>query len=126
MSFSDASVENAGWKRELAAAIGGTQCNGKNDYIINSGTLAWPTGDDSERKIEVTTFHSLARRIIEKYDKSWWNENKGNEADEFWNLDIPVKLEECLAFENERYDALIIDEGQDFKELWFEFDLFTN
>lgn len=76
--------------------------------------------DKYDDKIEVTTFHSLARRVIEKFDSNWWGENKSNDADEFWNLDIPVKLEECLSFVEERYDVLIIDEGQDFKELWFE------
>ena len=76
--------------------------------------------DKYEDRVEVSTFHSLARRIIEKFDSNWWGENKGNDADDFWNLDIPVKLEECLQFMKEKYDVLIIDEGQDFKELWFE------
>jgi len=76
--------------------------------------------DKYENFIEVTTFHSLARRIIEKFDANWWDQNKGNKSEDFWNLDIPVKLEECMPYIEERYDALIIDEGQDFKELWFE------
>lgn len=76
--------------------------------------------DKTETKIEVATFHSLARRIIEKHDENWWKENIKNESDDFWNLDIPVKLEECLAKEETSYDLLIVDEGQDFKELWYE------
>lgn len=76
--------------------------------------------DKYESLLEVTTFHSLARRIIEKFDAEWWDLNKGNKSEEFWNLDIPVKLEACMPFIHERYDALVIDEGQDFKEFWFE------
>lgn len=76
--------------------------------------------DRYESLIEVTTFHSLSRRIIEQFDGAWWRDNKNNEADDFWNLEVPVKLEECLPYIEERYDALIIDEGQDFKEFWFE------
>ena len=76
--------------------------------------------DKTDDRIEVSTFHSFARSIIEKFDSDWWAKNKSNDAEEFWNLDIPVKLEECLSFVDEKYDVLIIDEGQDFKELWFE------
>jgi superfamily I DNA/RNA helicase len=76
--------------------------------------------DKYENLIEVTTFHSLARRIIEKFDASWWAANKTNKSEEFWNLDVPVKLEECMPYIEERYDALVIDEGQDFKEFWYE------
>jgi len=76
--------------------------------------------DRYESLIEVTTFHSLSRRIIEQFDATWWTDNKNNEAEEFWNLEVPAKLEECLPHIEERYDALIIDEGQDFKEFWFE------
>ncbi|MEJ6776273.1 MAG: NERD domain-containing protein, partial [Crocinitomicaceae bacterium] len=76
--------------------------------------------DRYEDLIEVTTFHSLSRRIIDQFDATWWTDNKNNEAEEFWNLDVPAKLEECLPFIEEKYDALIIDEGQDFKEFWFE------
>lgn len=76
--------------------------------------------DKYENKIEVATFHSLARRIIEKNDENWWKENGSNKSDDFWNLDIPVKLGECITQEDMSFDVLIVDEGQDFKEFWFE------
>lgn len=76
--------------------------------------------DRYEDRVEVTTFHSLSRRIIDQYDQEWWENNSKNSSDEFWNLDVPVKLEECIQFVEEQYDCLIIDEGQDFKEFWFE------
>jgi len=74
--------------------------------------------DRNETGIEVATFHSFARKIIDTYDTAWWKENSTSE--DFWELDVPVKLEECLPFYKDTFDAIIIDEGQDFKELWFE------
>lgn len=74
--------------------------------------------DRNETRIDVATFHSYARKIIDTYDASWWKDNSTSE--DFWELDVPVKLEECLPFYHEKFDAIIIDEGQDFKELWFE------
>ena len=74
--------------------------------------------DRDEPLIEVRTFHSLSRKIIELYDGEWWKNNANSE--EFWELDVPVKLEECLPFYDTQYDAVIIDEAQDFKEFWFE------
>jgi GTPase SAR1 family protein len=74
--------------------------------------------DRNETRIEVATFHSFARKIIDTYDTTWWKKNSSSE--DFWELDVPVKLEECLTFYEGTFDAIIIDEGQDFKELWFE------
>ena len=74
--------------------------------------------DRNENLVEVATFHSFARKIIDLYDTNWWKENSTSE--DFWELDIPVKLEECLPYFEEKFDAIIIDEAQDFKELWFE------
>ena len=74
--------------------------------------------DRNENLVEVATFHSFARKIIDTCDISWWKENSSSE--DFWVLDVPVKLEECLPFYQDTFDAIIIDEAQDFKELWFE------
>jgi superfamily I DNA/RNA helicase len=74
--------------------------------------------DRNETLIEVATFHSFARKIIDLYNANWWKGNSSSE--DFWELDVPVKLEECLLYYNDKYDAIIIDEAQDFKELWFE------
>lgn len=82
--------------------------------------------DRNETLIDVTTFHSFARRVIDLFDPDWWKANSVSE--EFWELDVPVKLEECLPFFTDKFDAIIIDEAQDFKEFWFEliFSLGTN
>ena len=76
--------------------------------------------DRDEANIEVTTYHSLARRIIKEADPDWWGRQKASESEDFWALDVPAKMEECLPFFQERYAALVVDEGQDFKEFWYE------
>ena len=75
--------------------------------------------DRNENQIDVTTFHSLARKVITAYYPDWWSEQDSS-AVGFWALEVPAKLEECLPYYQERYDALIVDEGQDFKEFWYE------
>lgn len=71
-----------------------------------------------EDKIEVTTFHSFAKKVIDTFEANWWRENIN--TDDFWDILVPIKLEELMPFYNESYDCIIIDEGQDFEELWFE------
>jgi len=72
-----------------------------------------------ELNIKVTTFHSLAREIIEEVEPGWWKNNQQNE-EEFWSLTVPVKLDSIIKKSSKIYDAIIIDEGQDFEDLWFE------
>jgi len=70
------------------------------------------------REITVETFHQFARDVIDAVDPPWWNTNVANP--EFWDLEVPIKLGESLESYGGRFDVLIIDEGQDFKEYWFE------
>lgn len=76
--------------------------------------------DKYEKDITVSTFHSLARQIITEYDKNWWDQNSKDKSEDFWNLEVPIKMEEFIEGFDSNYDVLIIDEGQDFKEFWFE------
>jgi hypothetical protein len=76
--------------------------------------------DKYESNIEVATFHSIAKRIIEKQDETWWKDNGKNKAEDFWDIEIPIKLNESITLDELKFDAIIIDEGQDFKEFWYE------
>jgi superfamily I DNA and RNA helicase len=58
--------------------------------------------------------------LIDKDSAEWWNKNKRTE-DEFCEVDVPVKLLDLSVEKAEKYDAIIVDEGQDFKPEWFEF-----
>lgn len=75
--------------------------------------------DRDQEGLDVMTFHSFARNIIEQFDKKWWSENSIKD-EEFWNLEVPIKLQEFAHYLETKYDVLIIDEAQDFKEFWFE------
>ena len=77
------------------------------------------TFDNYDNRINVTTFHSIAKQIIEEVDKKWWKNNLKTD-DEFWSLTVPIKLDSIIHLSSGRYNTIIIDEAQDFKELWFE------
>lgn len=67
---------------------------------------------------EVATYHSIARRIIDDNFEGWWHENSKNE--DFWELDIAIKLLDVENSKLPKYDFIIIDEAQDLREEWFE------
>ncbi|RCW36782.1 nuclease-related domain-containing DEAD/DEAH box helicase [Marinilabilia salmonicolor] len=73
---------------------------------------------EDRSRFEVATFHSIAKRLIDKEEPEWWREH--SKEDDFWTLTSAVKLDEVLEKDSPKYDVLIIDEGQDFHELWFE------
>ncbi len=75
-------------------------------------------GMDRDLDINTTTFHSFARHLIDAQDQDWWEENKKNE--EFWQEDIPLKLLDLDHSQLPKFDAIIVDEAQDFKPDWFE------
>jgi hypothetical protein len=72
-----------------------------------------------ESKIECSTFHRFAKYQISKYDKQWWGESS-KDTEEFWNEDVPLKLADIPVNEDDRFDAIIVDEGQDFKRNWYD------
>jgi len=71
-----------------------------------------------ENRIEVATYHSVCKRKIDAIDPEWWDAHS-KEAD-FWTEGAAFKLDEVLTGSLPEFDVLIIDEGQDFHELWFE------
>jgi superfamily I DNA/RNA helicase len=75
--------------------------------------------DKNENSITISTFHSFSKRLIDIYDPQWWDESK-SKSDDFWSIEVPVKLSEYIDSCAEMFDTLIIDEGQDFKEYWYE------
>lgn len=87
-----------------------------NRMVAN--TVRYGLGRDSS--IECSTFHSLARHQIESIDQNWWDDNKSSEDPDFWDMIVPLKMMELLESKDPLYDAIIVDEGQDFKPEWFE------
>ena len=72
-----------------------------------------------EKELKVCTFHSFSREIITEFEPDWWNA-VDKSAEDFWDLEVPAKLESFMSFLKKKYDVLIIDEGQDFKQFWFD------
>jgi superfamily I DNA and RNA helicase len=70
-------------------------------------------------KVHVSTFHSFARRLIEENDQNWWNAHQ-TRNDDFWRLELPSSLLDIPSEILPKFDAVIVDEGQDFTPEWFE------
>ena len=48
-------------------------------------------------------------------------EAQTNKNDEFWHLVLPAKLLDIGEAKQPKFDAVIVDEGQDFKPEWYEY-----
>ena len=73
-------------------------------------TGAWPA---RERPAYVGLFHDLPLR---------WGAEPGSDDDgDYWERRLPLRLAELADAqpEHERFDAVVVDEGQDFGELWW-------
>lgn len=70
--------------------------------------------------VTVSTFSSFAKRLVEKLEPSWWAAQTLKD-NEFWHTTLPLKLMDLPGESLQQFDAIIVDEGQDFKPEWFEF-----
>ena len=69
-----------------------------------------------EGSLVVDNYHNFARRMID--DEEWWMKHAG--TSDFWAFEVAAQLHEARNGKDPLFDVLIIDEGQDFRELWFE------
>jgi hypothetical protein len=76
---------------------------------------------DRESPVDCKTFFGFAREMIGEQDPGWWEMNSKRSDDEFWEVDVPIKLFDLPTDEFEKYDAIIVDEGQDFRSDWYEY-----
>ena len=78
--------------------------------------------EDAEDNLVVETYHGLVADLTAKAGTDFRPE-PGQKADQvFWDEKAPEYLEEALlSLGNEhKFDALIVDEGQDFRDLWWD------
>jgi hypothetical protein len=75
---------------------------------------------DKQGTVEVGTFSSFAKRLVQREDPEWWD-NHPRSGDDFWRLELPAHLFDIPRDRLPQFDAVIVDEGQDFKPEWFEF-----
>ena len=90
----------------------------------------------SSSKAAVKTFHQLCFDVIEeakrksekkdkedKSDEGLWSEvddEENKKHDIFWEETLPIHLQLAAEIVGTKYDAIVIDEGQDFMELWLK------
>jgi len=75
---------------------------------------------DRNAPIQVSTFSSFAKRLVQELDPGWW-EDHTLRNDDFWRIELPSRLLDIPAGQLPKFDAVIVDEGQDFKPEWYEF-----
>ena len=71
-----------------------------------------------EEDIIIDNYHHFAHMQVEKLYPGWWVDHVG--VEEFWSMESAIKLDEVLQKSVPHFDVLIIDEGQDFREMWYE------
>ena len=68
----------------------------------------------------VSTFHSLCDTLSRSAGLPWPTALTGPDAQAFWREEAPALLLQALdRLPDERFDAVIVDEGQDFHEYWW-------
>jgi hypothetical protein len=75
--------------------------------------------EESVPNLEIATFHSLCAKLALKAGLGW--KPPSGAADNFWHFDAPNVLADALDQipGHEKYDAVLVDEGQDFHPNWW-------
>jgi len=77
--------------------------------------------DDAEDNLVVNNYHGLALLLCKKAQVEFWNDDEGDPPASFWEEDVPDRMMNALGIlgDEDKFDAIIVDEGQDFRELWW-------
>jgi hypothetical protein len=71
---------------------------------------------------DVFHFHALCRRVVESGGLEFNEPPDGAQGDavqDFWDNEAPSLMDQALADYEDRYDAILVDEGQDFCWHWW-------
>lgn len=74
-------------------------------------------------QVDVFHFHALCRRVVESAGLQFDEPPDGSQGEavrEFWDNEAPSLMDQALTDYPERYDAILVDEGQDFCWHWWE------
>lgn len=99
------------------------EANGRNVLLLffNRGIASKVrSAFDKKSLVTVSTFSSFAKRLVQAHDPEWWDAKKKKD-DEFWHYELPLKMLDIDDENRPKYDAIIVDEGQDFKPEWYEY-----
>ncbi|MFP6738187.1 MAG: AAA family ATPase, partial [Planctomycetota bacterium] len=88
-------------------------------FLCFNKPLADSLNEEAEGFI-ATSFHELCHEMALETELGFNVPKKQEEVQQFWNEEAPELLMKALELApRKRYDAVIIDEGQDFKENWW-------
>ncbi len=87
-----------------------------------------PDSSDWIRQLTINHFHGMARDLANKADLEYnppQEESAESLKREFYEEHVPILIEEAVNKNRElgadiRFDALVVDEAQDFRELWWD------
>jgi len=70
------------------------------------------------KNLTITYFHGFCKDIFNEFEEEWPRDKGDSEA--FFREVVPNRVLEIISGkENEKYDAILIDEGQDFCIEWY-------
>ncbi|SFH38177.1 NERD domain-containing protein/DEAD/DEAH box helicase [Modicisalibacter xianhensis] len=69
--------------------------------------------------LEIRTFHSAARNLVTQAGGQWRVPETLQERARFYEQAVPDQMIEAAGVIEDRYDALIVDEAQDFEPIWW-------
>jgi hypothetical protein len=69
--------------------------------------------------LKVANFHSLARELAQEAGVDFLPEAGGELDQKFWDEEVPDIMEQALLALNTTFDALVVDEAQDFSLGWW-------
>lgn len=82
-----------------------------------------PSCHDCRDELEIWNFHRLAKTVADRAGIDYAIPS-GRDARLFWDREMPERLDQAAEVLDGRgtpwrYDAIVVDEGQDFSELWW-------
>ncbi len=78
--------------------------------------------EDADDNLMVNNYHGLALHLCQKAQVEFWNDKEGEAPASFWEEDVPDRMMNAMSIlggPRDKFDAIIVDEGQDFRELWW-------
>jgi hypothetical protein len=86
-------------------------------YLCYNTPLANSLKSLSEQKrFSIFNYHSFARAVINKYESSKFPKQPDQQ---YWDSGIANDLFDVIDSQNIKFDAILVDEAQDFKESWW-------
>lgn len=74
---------------------------------------------EAQPRVTADNYHDLAMQLVQRVNGSF-APIPGDRMSAFFRDDLPIHLLEALETAPDRFDAIVVDEGQDFEQGWWE------